>query len=71
MNGTMAARRTIARRGSGQTLLVRVVDQILLWQERGRSRRALAALDDRMLHDVGLDRATAHDEAARGFWNGR
>jgi uncharacterized protein YjiS (DUF1127 family) len=52
-------------------LLGRVIDQIFLWQERARSRRALGALDDRMLHDVGIDRATAHSEAARSFWDGR
>jgi uncharacterized protein YjiS (DUF1127 family) len=31
----------------------------------------LGALDDRMLRDIGIDRATAHREAGRPFWDGR
>jgi uncharacterized protein YjiS (DUF1127 family) len=34
-----------------------------------RSRRALDALDDRLLRDIGLDRAAAAAEAARGLWD--
>jgi uncharacterized protein YjiS (DUF1127 family) len=59
------------RQAAWSMILVRLVDQILLWQERGRSRHALGALDDRMLHDIGLDRATAEREASRSFWDGR
>jgi len=36
--------------------------------ERQRTRRALAALDDRALRDVGLTRAQADAEARRPFW---
>ena len=38
------------------------------WLERARSRRQLAELDDRMLADIGVDRATAQSEADRPFW---
>ncbi|HCI08365.1 DUF1127 domain-containing protein [bacterium] len=34
-----------------------------------RSRRALAALDDAALKDVGLTRHDATREAARPFWD--
>lgn len=70
MNGVLASR-TGAFRRTERDLLGRVLDQVFLWQERARSRRVLGALDDRMLHDVGIDRATAHREAARSFWDGR
>lgn len=64
-----------AGRGRGRVAwsaaLVSVVDRILLWQERTRSRRCLATLDDRMLRDIGVDRATAEREASRRFWDGR
>jgi uncharacterized protein YjiS (DUF1127 family) len=33
-----------------------------------RQRRELAELDDRMLHDIGITRFEARQEAARGFW---
>jgi uncharacterized protein YjiS (DUF1127 family) len=36
--------------------------------ELARSRAQLLEMDDRMLADVGLDRATAKAEGDRGFW---
>ena len=36
--------------------------------ELARSRRMLLSLDDRMLADVGIDRATARTEGDKGFW---
>ena len=50
--------------------LVRAIDWLLAAQERARSRRALLSLDDRMLHDIGLDRARAEREGLRKFWDG-
>ena len=38
------------------------------WYERGRQRRALASLDDRMLGDVGIARSAAAREIAKPFW---
>jgi uncharacterized protein YjiS (DUF1127 family) len=48
--------------------LARAVDTVLNWHERVKSRRVLAALDDRMLRDVGIDHATARREVERPFW---
>jgi uncharacterized protein YjiS (DUF1127 family) len=50
------------------TWLERVLDLIFLWQERARERRELAALDGRMLGDIGVDTATAKCEADKPFW---
>ncbi|MBX3497892.1 MAG: DUF1127 domain-containing protein [Alphaproteobacteria bacterium] len=36
--------------------------------ELARSRADLLEMDDRMLADIGLDRATAKSEGQRGFW---
>jgi uncharacterized protein YjiS (DUF1127 family) len=36
-----------------------------VWQ----SRRALAALDDAALADIGISRVEAQNEAARPFWD--
>ena len=38
------------------------------WRERARSRRALRALDDRELWDMGLTRSDAEFEASKPFW---
>lgn len=37
--------------------------------ERARSRAALLELDDRILADIGLDRAAARAEGAKGLWS--
>ena len=44
------------------------VDQIREWRERARSRQALLRLDDHMLRDLGIDRATAQYRGSRPFW---
>lgn len=41
---------------------------LLVWHERMRQRRALLALDDRMLQDIGLSRADVHAESNKPFW---
>ncbi len=47
---------------------VRAVRTLLTWQERDQQRRHLAALDDRLLSDIGISRADAAREAAVPFW---
>lgn len=48
--------------------LSRVVDTVLGWMERERERRQLAALDHRLLRDIGLSRCDALEEARKPFW---
>ena len=38
------------------------------WQQRYELRRHLLELDDRLLEDIGFDRARARQEAAKPFW---
>lgn len=38
------------------------------WQERTQQRQMLAALDDRMLRDIGLSRADVTRECHKPFW---
>jgi uncharacterized protein YjiS (DUF1127 family) len=38
------------------------------WSERARMRRELGRLDDRLLRDIGVDRASASYEADKPFW---
>ena len=46
----------------------RLLSRVFAWIERARSRRQLGQLDDRMLADIGVDRATARGESEIGFW---
>ncbi|MBL8667879.1 MAG: DUF1127 domain-containing protein [Rhodospirillales bacterium] len=51
-----------------QDLLIRAMDTLLACQDRARERHQLGELDDRLLRDVGIDRATADREALKPFW---
>ena len=44
-------------------------EHVLNRTELARSRRQLAQLDERLLRDIGLDRATARFEASKGYWS--
>ena len=44
------------------------IDHVRVWRERVRSRQALLRLDDHMLRDLGIDRATAQYKGSRPFW---
>jgi uncharacterized protein YjiS (DUF1127 family) len=46
-----------------------VILTLMRWQELARQRRALAAMNDHMLKDLGLTRADALREAGRPFWD--
>jgi uncharacterized protein YjiS (DUF1127 family) len=56
-----------ARTGSA-LVLRRCGATLCVWQERGRQRRALRRLDDRLLDDIGVTRAAATREAGAPFW---
>jgi len=44
------------------------IEALMARAEVSRSRRQLAELDDRLLRDIGIDRARARFEAEKGFW---
>jgi uncharacterized protein YjiS (DUF1127 family) len=46
----------------------RMASEIGEWRRRSRDRRALAALSDRSLRDIGLSRYDADWEASKPFW---
>ncbi len=50
--------------------LVRVFDGLFAWQQRAADRRALRAMDDHLLRDIGLSRADIEAEVSKPFWRG-
>jgi uncharacterized protein YjiS (DUF1127 family) len=75
----MPAPRLLARRQAAAVLRAaaalaawpqRTGDTLLLWLERYRQRRALGALSDHMLKDLGLSRSDAGREYGKRFWEG-
>lgn len=65
-SGSMIVRPIGRKTNAG--VLARVVDRLLGWSERGRQRRHLAQLDDRLLRDIGVSRAEVEAEISRPFW---
>ncbi len=58
------------RRNAGLHLFRRVMHIYRTWRERGRQRRDLARLNDRLLRDIGLTRADVEGEVMKRFWQG-
>jgi uncharacterized protein YjiS (DUF1127 family) len=50
------------------TAAVRVFGALREWRRRSKDRALLAALDDRMLTDIGISRAEAEFLANKPFW---
>ena len=48
--------------------LIGFFDLVLTWRENARTRQALAQLNDHMLSDIGISRASADREASVPFW---
>ncbi len=55
------------RPGLGFSLL-RISQTLKMWYDRSQERRHLAALDDHLLRDIGINRANACKEASKPFW---
>ncbi len=49
-------------------MATRLVDVLLRWQERAAQRRRLGQMNERMLRDIGLDRADVWHEIDKPFW---
>jgi uncharacterized protein YjiS (DUF1127 family) len=48
--------------------LLKMLDAYLSWVEVSRQRRALLALSDDMLKDIGISRTQAEVEGSKPFW---
>ena len=62
-----ALRRRISRQGPW-SVLSRSLDRLREWRQRSHGRRELAALDERMLRDIGLSQADVWREVNKPFW---
>lgn len=57
-----------ATHSHGENLVRRAARTLLVWQERVRSRRTMAYMDDHTLTDIGMTRADIDAEVAKHFW---
>jgi len=65
-SGSYFVRPTRTKANGG--LVTRLFDQVFTWLDRARQRRHLGELDDRLLRDIGLNRADVENEVSRPFW---
>ena len=71
MSGAELSVRKPAPAGAGLgERVVALFDRLATWNERRRQRRALEALPDHLLSDIGISRADADYEAEKPFWRG-
>ncbi|MGQ7791860.1 DUF1127 domain-containing protein [Faunimonas sp. B44] len=56
-------------RGALHSLAVALLERLSEMAERRRTRRALLALTDDQLKDIGISRADAYREGLRRFWD--
>ena len=49
-------------------ILLKMADAYLAWNDVARQRRALLALSDQMLKDIGISRSQADFEGSKPFW---
>jgi uncharacterized protein YjiS (DUF1127 family) len=66
MHPTLSTGRAIA--GPQRGLALRLLESWFGMLAKQRSRRQLAELDSRLLRDIGIDRASAYEEARRSVW---
>jgi uncharacterized protein YjiS (DUF1127 family) len=52
----------------GGNVIARVLTVVRVAAQRRRERRQLAALDQHLLRDIGLDAQTAESECSKPFW---
>ncbi|MBL8704720.1 MAG: DUF1127 domain-containing protein [Rhodospirillales bacterium] len=50
------------------SLMARLVDLMLDWNDRARSRRQLAGLTEGELKDIGLNQSDVTIESSKPFW---
>jgi len=55
-------------RPARRSALGHAVEVLKRWRWRARSRRELARLDSRMLHDIGVDLYDVMVETGKPFW---
>ena len=50
------------------SLIVRMVDTVLDWQDRARESHRMAMMSDHLLRDIGVSRADLEMEYEKPFW---
>lgn len=47
---------------------VKILQTLIIWQERSEQRQALGQLGERMLKDIGISASDAYREMRKPFW---
>jgi uncharacterized protein YjiS (DUF1127 family) len=63
-----AAAKPLRAFGKVRRLVVKCLQQMIIWHERAEQRHALSELNERMLKDIGVSGADAYKEVRKPFW---
>ncbi len=63
-----ASSKSLRAFGQIRRIVVKVLNTIIIWQERSGQRHALSELNEHMLKDIGVSRADAYKEIRKPFW---
>jgi uncharacterized protein YjiS (DUF1127 family) len=56
------------KRKQVRRFLAKILETLVIWQERADQRHALRDLNPHLLKDIGISRADAYREARKPFW---
>lgn len=59
----------LGEKGTLRSLAAALLERLSAMAERRRTRKALLALTDEQLKDIGISRADAYREGLRRFWD--
>ncbi len=67
-SGAESTRTYSVSAATAREALAALARRLVRWSEKRRTRRALLALNDTELKDIGISRADAHREGTKTFW---
>jgi uncharacterized protein YjiS (DUF1127 family) len=62
------APRSAGASGKVRRVIVKALEQLVIWQERADQRHALSELNEHLLKDIGISASEAYREARKPFW---
>jgi len=63
-----AAAKSLGAFAKIRRVVFKILEKLVIWQERAEQRQALDELNAHMLKDIGVSQSDAYREASKPFW---